>query len=82
MRNNILDRRDFLRLGAAGIALASVPGLGACVRDPTTLPRLALSPNPAHARIIKSLDPSYSGFAPTNDAEYDVVRRLIKPFEK
>ena len=50
MRNNILDRRDFLRLGAAGIALASVPGLGACVRDPTTLPRLALSPNPAHAR--------------------------------
>lgn len=44
---------------------------------------LALDPaNPTHARVIKSLDPSYSGFAPTSDAEYDVVRRLIKPFEK
>lgn len=44
---------------------------------------LGLDPaNPAHARVIKSLDPSYSGFAPTSDAEYDVVRRLVKPFEK
>lgn len=44
---------------------------------------LGLDPaNPVHARVIKSLDPSYSGFAPTSDAEYDVVRRLIKPFEK
>lgn len=44
---------------------------------------LGLDPaNPTHARVIKSLDPSYSGFAPTSDAEYDVVRRLIKPFEK
>src|SRR3989344_4972750 len=44
---------------------------------------LGLDPaNPAHARVIKSLDPSYSGFAPTSDAEYDVVRKLIKPFEK
>ncbi len=38
--------------------------------------------NPAHADVIKSLDPSYSGFAPTSDAEYDVVRTLVKPFEK
>jgi len=44
---------------------------------------LGLDPaNPAHARVIKSLDPSYSGFAPTSDAEYDIVRTLIKPFAK
>ena len=39
------------------------------------------SANPEHMRVIKSLDPNYSGFAPTSDAEYDVVRKLIKPFE-
>lgn len=44
---------------------------------------LKLDPaNPAHANIIRSLDPNYSGFAPTRDAEYDVVRRLVKPFEQ
>lgn len=44
---------------------------------------LKLNPaNPEHALIIKSLDPNYSGFAPTSDAEYDVVRRLVRPFEK
>lgn len=44
---------------------------------------LKLDPvKPAHANIIKSLDPAYSGFAPTGDAEYDVVRKLVKPFEK
>lgn len=38
--------------------------------------------NPAHHAIIKALDPEYDGFAATNDAEYDIVRELIAPFEK
>ena len=38
--------------------------------------------NPEHLEIIKALDKKYSGFAPTNDQEYDVVRKLIKPFDK
>lgn len=38
--------------------------------------------NPAHLKIIKALDKKYDGFAATNDAEYNVVRQLIKPFAK
>lgn len=38
--------------------------------------------NPAHRAVIKSLDESYDGFVATSDAEYDVVRQLIKPFSK
>lgn len=34
-----------------------------------------------HFSVIKALDKSYDGFAVTSDAEYDVVRKLIKPFE-
>ncbi len=37
---------------------------------------------PGHLEVLKALDPSYDGFAPTTDAEYDVVRQLVKPFEK
>ena len=37
---------------------------------------------PEHLKIIKALDKKYNGFAPTSDAEYDVVRKLIKPFVK
>ena len=37
--------------------------------------------NPDHHNIIKALDKKYNGFAPTSDAEYDVVRQLIKPFK-
>jgi len=37
--------------------------------------------DPRHHAIIKALDPSYDGFAPTSDAEYDIVRRLVEPFE-
>lgn len=36
--------------------------------------------NPAHLAIIKALDKKYDGFAATNDAEYDVIRTMIKPF--
>ena len=38
--------------------------------------------NPAHRPVIQSLDREYDGFAPVTDAEYDVVRRLIAPFDK
>jgi len=38
--------------------------------------------NPKHMKIIKALDKKYDGFAKTSDAEYDIVRRLIKPFNK
>lgn len=42
---------------------------------------LALDKNrPEHAEVIKALDKDYDGFALTSDAEYDVVRELIKPF--
>jgi len=37
---------------------------------------------PGHLEVLKALEPSYDGFAPTTDAEYDVVRQLVKPFEK
>lgn len=38
--------------------------------------------NPAHRTVIKGLDEGYDGFVRTSDAEYDVVRDLIKPFSK
>ena len=38
--------------------------------------------NPDHKAIIKALEKKYDGFAATSDAEYDVVRQLIKPFDK
>ena len=44
---------------------------------------LKLDPqNPEHLKIIKSLDKKYDGFAETSDAEYEIVRQLIKPFKK
>jgi phosphonate transport system substrate-binding protein len=44
---------------------------------------LDLDPNNSeHLKIIKALDKKYDGFAPTSDTEYDVVRELIKPFNK
>ena len=38
--------------------------------------------NPKHMMIIKTLDKNYDGFAATSDKEYDVVRKLIAPFNK
>ena len=32
--------------------------------------------------VIQALDPAYDGFAPVNDRDYDVIRRLIAPFSK
>ena len=44
---------------------------------------LELNPeNPGHLAIIKSLDKKYDGFAATSDAEYEVVRKLVAPFQK
>lgn len=38
--------------------------------------------NPAHKAVIEALDKEYDGFAPTSDADYNVVRQLIAPFEE
>lgn len=44
---------------------------------------LKLDPkNEKHQKIIKALDEKYDGFAQANDKEYDVVRKLIAPFNK
>lgn len=40
------------------------------------------SSNPKHMKVIKALDKKYNGFAKTSDAEYNIVRHLIKPFNK
>jgi len=40
------------------------------------------SNNPEHLKIIKAVDKKYNGFAATSDAEYDVIRKLIAPFNK
>lgn len=40
------------------------------------------SKNPEHLKVIKAIDKKYNGFAATSDAEYDVVRKLIEPFNK
>jgi len=38
--------------------------------------------NPRHRNIIKALSKKYNGFTAAKDADYDVVRELIKPFNK
>ncbi|NWG87193.1 MAG: PhnD/SsuA/transferrin family substrate-binding protein [Hydrogenophilaceae bacterium] len=44
---------------------------------------LRLDPaKPEHKQIITALSEAYSGFAATKDAEYEIVRKLIKPFKK
>jgi len=44
---------------------------------------LRLDPaNPAHKAVIAALGESYTGFAATGDADYDVIRKLIAPFKK
>ena len=37
--------------------------------------------NPEHLKVIKAVDKKYDGFAATNDAEYNIVRKLVAPFE-
>jgi phosphonate transport system substrate-binding protein len=38
--------------------------------------------NPAHETVIHALDGEYDGFTQTRDSDYDVVRRLVAPFEE
>jgi phosphonate transport system substrate-binding protein len=38
--------------------------------------------NPAHKAVIHALDGEYDGFTQTRDSDYDVVRRLVAPFEE
>lgn len=43
---------------------------------------LSLDANrPEHRAIIQALDSTYDGFAPTDDKEYEAIRRLIAPFK-
>jgi len=37
---------------------------------------------PDHRRVLDALGEDFDGFARTNDTEYDVVRELIKPFQR
>jgi phosphonate transport system substrate-binding protein len=56
--------------------------------EPATVARLRealvrLDPaNPAHKSVIAALGESYTGFAAADDADYDVIRKLIAPFKK
>jgi hypothetical protein len=50
MDDIVFGRREFLRLGAAGVAAAGLPGLAGCAHVSTNLPKLSLSPNPSSAR--------------------------------
>lgn len=44
---------------------------------------LELNPkDPEEMKVIKAVDKDYDGFAATSDAEYDIVRKLIAPFNK
>ena len=37
--------------------------------------------NPDHRRVLDALGANFDGFTQTNDAEYDIVRKLTKPFQ-
>ena len=37
--------------------------------------------NPEDLKVIKAIDKKYDGFAATSDAEYNIVRKLVAPFE-
>ena len=38
--------------------------------------------NPDHRRVLDAMGEDYDGFARTKDQEYDIVRKLIKPFRQ
>ena len=38
--------------------------------------------NPDHRRVLQALGEDYDGFARTSDQEYDIVRKLIKPYQQ
>ncbi|ADC70616.1 phosphonate ABC transporter, periplasmic phosphonate-binding protein [Thioalkalivibrio sp. K90mix] len=41
----------------------------------------ARADDPASGPALRALDESYDGFAPVSDADYDVIRELIAPFD-
>lgn len=44
---------------------------------------LELDPNNSqHSHVIHSLSKKYNGFAATSDEEYDIIRKLVAPFNK
>lgn len=50
-----------------------------------TVQRALLNLNPSRPddrRVIQALDPSYDGFAPVADRNYDIVRRLVARFSE
>jgi len=38
--------------------------------------------NPEHKAILRELDQGYDGFEPTEDKDYDAIRKLIAPFQQ
>jgi phosphonate transport system substrate-binding protein len=38
--------------------------------------------NPDHQRVLQAMGDDYNGFTRTNDQEYDIVRKLIKPYRQ
>ena len=63
--------------------IAASKNLDAATLEQLKAAFLDLNPeNPEHLAIIKSLDKKYDGFAATSDAEYDVIRKLVAPFQK
>jgi phosphonate transport system substrate-binding protein len=65
-----------------GYAIAAGRHVPAALRRRVRDALLALNgDDPQERVVIKALDASYDGFAAANDADYDVIRRLIRPFE-
>lgn len=62
--------------------IAARSGLDPELRDRIRDALLAASPDdPASGPAMRALDENYDGFAPVTDADYDVVRDLIAPFD-
>lgn len=62
--------------------IAAREGLATDLRDRIRDALLAASPDdPASGPAMRALDENYDGFAPVSDADYDVVRGLIAPFD-
>ncbi|AKJ96244.1 phosphonate ABC transporter substrate-binding protein [Thioalkalivibrio versutus] len=62
--------------------IAARAGLDPALQDRIRAALLTASPDdPASGPAMRALDENYDGFAPVSDADYDVVRGLIAPFD-
>ncbi|MFW5451988.1 phosphate/phosphite/phosphonate ABC transporter substrate-binding protein [Thioalkalivibrio sulfidiphilus] len=62
--------------------IAARKGLDPALTERLREALLAARPDdPVSGPAMRALDPSYDGFAPVTDAEYDVIRELIRPFD-